>query len=66
MMITPTLTKIFITNLNIQKMEKFEISAQTVQTVINYLAEKPYKEVADIINLIIKEVNENQKKEVVE
>lgn len=37
-------------------MEKVELSLQTVNNVLGYLQERPFKESAPLIDLIVKEV----------
>lgn len=40
--------------------KNFTLSSETVQNILNYLSEKPYKEVSMIIEQIIQEVRQNQ------
>lgn len=44
-------------------MKTFYISEQTIQQVLNYLVQHPYKEVKGLIESIIKEVNSQSKDE---
>ena len=41
-------------------MAKIEVSQETLQQIINYLQERPYHEVYKLIEIILKEVNDNK------